>query len=123
MILVDTSVWVDHLRVGDQALATALNNAQVLCHPFVVGELACGSIAHRAAMLELLDALPKAPTATHEEVMTMVSRRALYGRGIGWVDAHLLASTLIAAGSRLWTRDRRLATVAAELNVHYAEQV
>lgn len=122
MILVDTSVWVDHLRASEEALSTALNNAQVLCHPFVVGELACGSIAHRASTLELLDALPKAPMATNDEAMAMISKHTLYGRGIGWVDAHLLASTLIAAGCRLWTRDRRLAAVAAELNVHYAEQ-
>jgi len=120
MILVDTSVWIDHLRTRENDLVTALSRLLVLCHPFVIGELACGSIAHRGSVLQLLGELPAAPVAAHEEVMEMIARRALHGRGIGWVDAHLLSSTLLMPGCRLWTRDRRLAELADELSIRHA---
>lgn len=116
MILVDTSVWIDHLRQGDQGLVEALETGQVLVHPFVVGELACGNLANRVEVLNLLQALPPAQVASHEEVLAFIERRRLMGRGIGYVDVHLLASVALdGAATLLWTRDRRLAAVAADL--------
>lgn len=117
MILADTSVWVDHLRRGEPALVDALEAEQVLMHPFVLGELACGNLRNRRELLTLLGQLPRGPVATDEEVLAFIERRALMGRGIGYVDVHLLASAAIAGGSRLWTHDRRLAAVAAELDL------
>ena len=117
MILVDTSIWVDHLRSGNNALADALRAGRVLAHPFVVGELACGNLKNRREVLELLSRLPPAPTATHAEALGLIERRALMGRGIGLIDVHLLASVALAAPARLWTRDSRLAAVADELDL------
>lgn len=117
MILVDTSVWIDHLRRGDASLTHALQTGLVLCHPFVIGELACGHLRRRAQVLGAMDALPSAPVATHREALVFVERHALAGRGIGWVDAHLLASTALAGGAKLWTRDKRLAGIANELGL------
>jgi predicted nucleic acid-binding protein len=116
VILVDTSVWVRHLRDGDARLAAALERAEVWTHPWVIGELSCGRLSDRAAVLGLLRALPSTPVASVDEALALIERRSLMGRGIGWVDVHLLASALLA-GTRLWTRDRRLAAVAAELGV------
>jgi predicted nucleic acid-binding protein len=115
VILVDTSVWIDHLRSGDPMLAQALESGQVMMHPFVVGELACGNLEQRDEVLRLLGDLPAAPTATDSEVLDLIERRALMGRGIGYIDVHLLASTALAADARIWTRDRPLARAAAEL--------
>lgn len=120
MILVDTSVWVDHLRHNDTGLAWALESSLVLCHPFVIGELACGSLRQRAVVLDALAKLTMAPVATHDEAMLFAQRHALAGCGIGWVDVHLLASTALAGGARLWTRDKRLAAVAERLGLAYA---
>jgi predicted nucleic acid-binding protein len=122
VILVDTSVWIDHLRSGEAALATALQGGRVLIHPFVLGELACGNLENRGEVLRLLGALPAAPTATDPEVLGLIERRALMGRGIGYIDVHLLASTALTADARIWTRDRRLATVAAELELAFDEK-
>ena len=119
MILVDTSVWVEHLRARNAALADELGAGRVLAHPFVIGELACGTLLNRREVLDLLGRLPSAPTATHAEALDFLERRALMGRGIGFIDVHLLASAALAAHARLWTRDRRLAAVAAELNLSY----
>ena len=113
MILVDTSVWVDHLRAGDAQLADLLKRAQVAMHPFVVGEIACGSLADRSLVLELLQTLPAASVAESEEVLGFVERHELHGIGIGYVDVHLLASVALTEGGKLWTRDKRL-RVAAE---------
>jgi predicted nucleic acid-binding protein len=107
VILVDTSVWVDHLRRGDRELATALESGEVVCHEFVIGELACGRISVRAEILNLLEALPRAPLVEHEELISFVERHGLAGVGIGWIDAHLLASARLAQ-LELWTRDARL---------------
>ena len=115
MILVDTSVWVEHLRSGDATLAGALEAGRVLIHPSVIGELACGTLRNRREVLDLLGRLPHAPEATHTEVLDFIERRAVMGRGIGFVDAHLLASTALAGVARLWTRDRRLAALATDL--------
>jgi len=120
MILVDTSVWVEHLRRGTAALATALEGGEVLTHPFVVGELACGNLKNRGEVLGLLGELPSAPVVTHAEALAFIERRALVGRGIGYIDVHLLASALLAGTARLWTRDRRLAAVAENLKLAYA---
>ena len=122
MILVDTSVWVDHLRDGTPALAAALEQGRVLTHPFVLGELACGNLKNRSEVLQLLGELPAAPMATDPEALDFIERRALMGRGIGYVDVHLLASVALAGTAQLWTRDKRLAAVAADLKLAYAEQ-
>jgi hypothetical protein len=121
MILVDTSVWIDHLRKGTPALAVALEDGQVLMHPFVLGELACGNLRNRTEVLRLLGDLSQAPAATDAEARTFIDRHALMGRGIGYIDVHLLASTALAAPARLWTHDRRLSRVAAELALAFEE--
>jgi predicted nucleic acid-binding protein len=119
MILVDTSVWVDHLRVGDDTLAALLNSSQVLMHPFVLGELACGNLRQRAEVLALLKDLPQATIARDDEVLFFIERQALMGRGVGYVDAHLLAAVALDTAARLWTRDKRLQMVAGELGLAY----
>lgn len=117
MILADTSIWIDHLRHSDAALAGLLLNGQVLCHPAVIGELALGSLGNREELLSLLSNLPQATQATHSEAMTFIDRHQLFGLGIGYVDAHLLASTALTGEAALWTRDRRLHTAAASLGL------
>jgi predicted nucleic acid-binding protein len=116
VILVDTSVWIDHFRTADQHLGDLLLDEQVLCHPFVVGELACGLLKNRAEVLQLLRTLPGAPIVRHEEVLAFIEANGLMDSGLGWVDAHLLSSVLLG-GERLWTRDRRLARIARRLGV------
>jgi predicted nucleic acid-binding protein len=122
VILVDTSVWINHLRSGEPGLVTALERGRVMMHPFVLGELACGNLENRREVLRLLDDLPAAPTATDPEALDFIERRALMGRGLGYIDVHLLASTALAADARMWTRDRRLAAVAAELELVFDEE-
>lgn len=118
MILVDASVWINHLRAADERLTTLLDQDEVLGHPFVTGELALGNLRQREIVLSDLRDLPQAAVATDEEVLQFINRQPLFGRGIGYVDAHLLAAVrLTAADARLWTRDKRLQTVAAELGV------
>ena len=119
MILVDTSVWVDHLRAGDEELTALLNNSQVLMHSFVLGELACGNLRNREAVLKLLQNLPQAPVASDAEVLFFIEQHRLMGRGIGFIDAHLLAATALAVPVRLWTRDRRLTATASDLGLAY----
>ena len=116
MILVDTSVWIEHLRMGSERLRSLLYDEQVLCHPFVLGELACGTLRNRREILTMLRALPEARVAEQEEVLRFLEARRLYGRGLGWVDAHLLASTLLT-GCTLWTLDKPLRRAAALLDV------
>ena len=113
MILVDTSVWVEHLRRGVPRLATLLQEGEVLIHPWVIGELACGHLRNRADVLELLQGLPAAVVASDQEVLLLIEQDQLMGRGIGYVDAHLLASTKLSH-TKLWTQDRRLDAVAQE---------
>jgi len=117
-MLVDTSVWVDHLRKGNRDLAARLDTAQVWCHPFVIGELACGRLSERGQVLELLEALPRSPVADHPEVLTFIDRWDLAGSGIGWVDAHLLASAMLG-GIRIWTLDRTVDRVARTLGIRF----
>ena len=116
MILVDTSVWIDHLARGDARLVDALEAGAVWSHAFVIGELACADLRNRGEVLHLLGRLPRVPLATDDEAMAFVERRRLMGKGIGWVDAHLLAAAVLA-GVRVWTRDRRLAQVAGDLDL------
>jgi len=118
MILIDTSVWIDHLRTGNRALQSLLENAEVLTHSFVVGELACGTLRNRDEVLTLLRALPEAQAAEHVEVMSFVERERLYGLGIGWIDAHLLASARLSRAF-LWTLDGRLWKVASALKLAF----
>ena len=119
MILVDTSVWVDHLRVEEPHLVTLLSDNQVLGHPMVIGELACGNLRNRDELLRHLKGLPPIPSATHGEVLYFIEARRLMGRGIGFIDAHLLAATALAGPARLWTKDRRLQKVALDLRLAY----
>ena len=121
MILVDTSIWIDHLRFADEKLVSLLNQGQVLCHPFVIGELALGSLRNRAYILDALGNLPAAVIATNDEVMSFIDRNELFGLGIGFVDVHLLASVRLSPVARLWTRDKRL--LAASLRLGVAENV
>lgn len=116
MILADTSVWIDHLRAGEPTLVQLLESASVLGHPSIVGELAVGNLRARSEVIPLLQALPQAAVATHPEVMHLIEHRQLSGRGIGYVDAQLIAATLLTPQARLWTRDRRLAAVATQLD-------
>jgi hypothetical protein len=117
MTLVDTSVWVDHLRHGNARLGHMLLDGEVLSHPFVIGELACGYLTKRTEILSLLATLPKVVIADHVEVLRLVDTDRLYGRGLGWIDAHLLASALLSRSS-MWTLDRTLAQVASTMGVH-----
>lgn len=121
MILVDTSVWVDHLRRGDGQLVALLESAKVVTHPFVIGEVACGSLAHRPAVLGLLLDLPMATVADSDEVLSYIELHRLYGKGIGYVDVHLLAAVALTGGATLWTRDRRLHAVAQSLRCAYVD--
>jgi predicted nucleic acid-binding protein len=114
VILVDTSIWIDHLRTGDPELSELLRDGQVLAHPWVTGELALGHLSRRSEILGLLHNLPRATVATDDEVLTLIDKRQLFGLGIGYVDAHLLAATKLTTAARLWTRDKRLAAVAVQ---------
>ena len=116
-VLVDTSVWIDHLRVGEPELVGLLEEHRVRMHPFVVGELACGNMSRRDQVLGLLRGLPGVPVADQDEVLFLIERHRLMGRGIGFVDAHLLAATRLSPATTLWTRDRRLAETARLLGV------
>jgi len=114
--LVDTSVWVEHLRRGSARLARLLGDAQVLCHPFIIGEIACGRLTDRGEVLGLLAALPHVPEVEHDEVLAFLERHHLAGIGLGWIDVHLLAAAALARAS-LWTLDRALAVAAAKLRL------
>ena len=117
MILVDTSVWVHYLRDGDLTLTELLERGGALTHPFVIGELALGNLRQRELVLRMLSRLPAASVATSAEVLGFIDRNALFGRGVGYVDVHLLAATRLTAGSQLWTLDKRLNDVAIVLGM------
>lgn len=117
MILADTSVWIDHLRRGDRALARALDAGSIVMHPIVIGELACGTLQRRAEILALLKDMQPAPVATDDEALAFIEQRSLSGRGIGYADVQLLASAALGADTKLWTRDRKLAAVAKSLGL------
>lgn len=117
MIVVDTSVWLDHLRARDKAPSGLLDAGMVLAHPFVIGELALDNLRQRGIVLSALLNLPHASVATDAEVLHFIDRHALFGRGIGYVDAHLLAAARLTAGAELWTSDKRLHGVAVRLGL------
>ncbi len=118
MILVDTSIWIDHLRAGDATLSALLEQGDVVVHPWVTGELALGTLADRDEILDLLGNQPQAVVADDDEILHLIGSQALHGSGIGYVDAQLLAATLLTPGARLWTRDQRLAQVSTRLGIH-----
>ena len=116
MILADTSVWIDHFRVGSKRLQSLLEAGEIICHPFVVGEIACGSLNNRSEILTLLAVLPAAVVAEHHEALTFIDRHDLDGTGLGWVDVHLLASASLTQCS-LWTLDKALSRAARRLAI------
>lgn len=120
MILVDTSVWVDHLRVGNEVLTGLLNTDMVLTHPFVVGELALGNVCQRDVVLDALFDLPRSAVATEAEVLHFIDHHALFGRGVGYIDVHLLAAARLTADVALWTNDKRLHAIAGEMGVAFS---
>lgn len=121
MILVDTAVWIDHLHRSEARLVELLNLDEVGCHDFVIAELALGSLANRAVILDLLDNLHRFPRVEHDEVMHLVDRGRLWGRGLSAVDVHLMASVAVSEGARLWTRDKRLNAACAAVSISTLE--
>ena len=118
MLLIDTSVWVFHFREGNAELANLLNNGEVVCHPFVVGELACGNLKNRNQILSLLQSLPMSIIAEHEEVLEFIERNRLMGKGLGYVDIHLIASAILT-GISIWTHDKKLEQAANALHISH----
>jgi predicted nucleic acid-binding protein len=118
MILVDTSVWVAHLREGIRGLEALLDEGDVMCHPFIIGELACGNLENRAEILSLLQALPMAAHAEHEEVMHFIESYGLMGKGLGYIDMHLLASAMLTKVP-LWTLDKKLNEISSKLGLNF----
>jgi len=117
VILIDTSVWVDYLRAGDKLLVRLLDAREVLAHPFVIGELALGNLRQRQFILQALSDLPQANVASDREVLHLIEHESLFGLGIGYVDAHLLAAVRLTADARLWTRDKQLHSVAGRMGL------
>ena len=120
MVLVDTSVWIDHFRVTSGSLASLLEMDEVAMHPFVLGELACGNLANRKEIIALLHALPPVRKVEDDELLLFLERRTLMGRGVGLIDVHLLASCHLD-GCRLWTKDQRLRTIATEMGIEFSQ--
>ena len=118
MVLVDTSVWVSHLREGNTRLAELLDNGMVLCHPFIIGELACGNLKDRTVILSYLKLLPMCVQTDHEEVLSFIEDNRLMGQGLGYVDFHLITSAILT-GVSVWTLDKKLAYTADRLNINY----
>jgi len=118
MVLVDTSVWVEHLRDGTTGLESLLNEGHVFCHPFLIGELACGNLKKRSEILSLLQALPVSILAEHEEVMQFIENYGLMGKGLGYIDMHLLASAVLTKVP-LWTLDKKLNEVSSKLRIRH----
>ncbi len=122
MILVDTSIWIDHFHASEPSLVAFLRDNQVGCHRAVIEELALGSIRQRDRVLTLLESLQEFPVLMHEEVMTLVSKRRLWGRGLSAVDVHLLGSVMLVDGARLWTRDKRLLSACRDCGAAYVKE-
>jgi len=118
MVLVDTSIWVEHFAKGNAALSTLLETTEVYCHPFVIGELACGYLQKRNEILQLLQALPKTTVAEEKEIFVFIENHRLYGLGIGLIDVHLLASAALSK-IFIWTFDKKLSNIAGKLNILY----
>jgi hypothetical protein len=121
MVLVDTSVWVSHLREGNTKLERLLNDGDIVCHPFIVGELACGNLKNRAEILSLLQALPMSIQAEHDEVMKFIENNQLIGKGLGYIDVHLLAAAVLT-GVPIWTIDKKLDGVSQEMGLNFTEK-
>jgi len=122
MVLVDTSIWVTHLRQGSRQLKKLLMGAEVMCHPFIIGELACGNLKNRNEIISLLQSLPMAPTIEFDEFLFFIDRNHLMGKGIGFVDVHLLASAQLT-GVPLWTADKRLKSAADQLELTFKQKI
>jgi predicted nucleic acid-binding protein len=120
MILADTSIWVAHFRAGKIGLEHFLNDGEVVCHPLIIGELACGNLKNRAEIITLMQALPTAVQAEHEDVLLFIENHQLMGKGLGYIDMHLLASSLLTEVP-LWTLDKKLGEIAAELGVGWSK--
>jgi predicted nucleic acid-binding protein len=120
VILVDTSIWIDHLRSGNATLARLLDTSAVVAHPWVIGELALGNLNHRDEVIGLLHGLPQATVATSDETLRLIDQEVLYGAGIGYVDAQLLAATRLTPDTTLWTGDKRLSAITTRLGLDFA---
>jgi len=118
MVLVDTSVWVAHLLKGNTGFEVLLNDGDVICHPLIMGELACGNLKNRSKILSLLQSLPMATQIEHEEVMQFIENNRLMGKGLGYIEMHLLASGLLSRVT-LWTLDKKLNSVASKLGLKF----
>jgi predicted nucleic acid-binding protein len=118
MVLVDTSVWIEHLRRKNAALVDLLENEQTVCHPFIIGELACGNLKNRTELLNLLQALPGCIEASHEEALEFIYARNLMGKGLGYIDIHLLASAVLT-GIPIWTFDKKLKSCSIQLQISF----
>jgi predicted nucleic acid-binding protein len=121
MVLVDTSVWVSHLRDGNAELANLLNDGRVLCHPLILGELACGNLKDRTVILSFLQLLPMSIEAEHHEVLSFIENNRLMGKGMGYVDVHLITSAVLT-GVPVWTLDKKLAQAADSLHIKYQKK-
>ncbi|NKB76680.1 MAG: PIN domain-containing protein [Gammaproteobacteria bacterium] len=121
MILVDTSIWIDHFRNGDTNLITLLQGRQVLVHPFIIGELACGNLTNRVEILSMLSRLPQTKLPGNDEVLYLIEENSLMGKGIGFIDAHLIAATRLTQTALIWTRDKRLSKAASSLGFAYEQ--
>ena len=121
MVLVDTSIWVNHLRQGDRQLEKLLIDAKVMCHPFIIGELACGNLKNRDEIISLLYSLPMALTVEFDEFLLFIDQHNIMGRGVGFVDVHLLASAQLT-GVSLWTSDKRLKSAAKQLELTFRKR-
>ena len=119
MVLVDTSVWIDHLRSREPEMASLEDGHQIFMHPMVIGELACGNLANRNDVLRYLSRLPRIVVATDDEVLFFIEHHQLIGTGIGYIDAHLLTASVLHGSTQLWTRDRRMMTVADQLDIRF----
>ncbi len=122
MILVDTSIWVTHLRQGSRQLEKLLMDAEVMCHPFIIGELACGNLKNRNEIISLLQSLPMASAIEFDEFLFFIDRNQLMGKGIGFVDIHLLASAQLT-GVPLWTADKKLKSAANQLDLAFKQKI
>lgn len=118
MILVDTSVWIDHFRNNNTQLIHLLNNSDIFCHPFIIGEIACGNIHNRVEILSLLQSLPQSLTVDHEEILIFIENNNIMGQGIGYIDISILASAILSDLS-LWTFNKRLKTIAIQFDINY----
>jgi predicted nucleic acid-binding protein len=117
-ILVDTSVWIKHLREGDQTLTRLLEQGLVACHPFIIGEIACGGIKNRYEIISLLNDLPSTDILDHSDIMEFIENRKIMNKGIGYIDVHLLGSALVSE-TPLWTFDKALRKIAIQLSIEY----